>query len=126
MKQPKILFFIAGFAPTEEERELAASLGEEVQVSYRNAQFIDPEHRPEQCDGVASVIPMPEPYAKHPTAEDALAGWKEAVAKRRSLVGDKPAPEARPAGENGQGGAKADADKPKATTPAAAAWKPNA
>lgn len=123
MKQPKILFFIAGFAPTEEEREAAAALGEEVQVSYRNASFIDPEHRAEQCDGVISLIDMPKPYIDHPHAEDALAEWKAAVQKRRELVGDKPAPDA---GENGQGGTQTGDDKPKATAPASTQWKPNA
>ena len=122
MKQPKILFFIEGFAPNEEELKLAASLGEGVQVAYRNSQFIDAQHRAEDCDGVIAVIDVPQPYENHPNAEDALAVWKQAVEERRALVGDKPAP----AGEKTQDAAQAEGAARKTTAPASGVWKPNA
>lgn len=87
MKQPKILFFLAGPVPSDAERLAAFDLG--VPVSFRNALHVT--RIDEDCDGVAGSIP--EAYADYATAEQALKAYKaEVKAARAKLaeVGGKP------------------------------------
>lgn len=146
MKPPKILFFLRGMSPTDDEQadvdELRAA---GAQVSLRNSQHIAEDHRPEECDGVAGVRPAnAHRYIKAGVkfAGEVLEKLKDERAKRAALVGDKPAvpadPNAPPASDAGQqpdGGTSDDAKQAAtATKPATAAkssgkpaaWKPNA
>lgn len=67
MKLPKILFFIAGMAPTTEESEAALEIGA---VSMRNRAVIQPTDNPEKADGVASADGViPEPYKDYPVVK---------------------------------------------------------
>lgn len=68
---PRILFFIAGSTPTDEEFEAAQKYL--PNMAFRNAAFVDASASVgslEHCDGVAGMVP--EVYAKNrPTAEEA-------------------------------------------------------
>ena len=63
MKRRRILFFIAGEAPTKEESAAAEALGTKM---FRNARYVNSEHSPEPCDAVAGLVPPA--YAKLPLA----------------------------------------------------------
>jgi hypothetical protein len=54
--QNKILFFINGALPTEEEKKKALSL-KKHKVCFRNANFIDNSANIEKCDFVLGEIP---------------------------------------------------------------------
>lgn len=88
MKPPKIIYFLLGALPTESELEEVAQLG--VKVAYRNVQYIDVDHFPEECDGVAGLVPSN--YSDKPSAVDALEEYHASAEARRKLVGDEPAP----------------------------------
>lgn len=68
---PRILFFIAGATPTDDEFEAAQKYL--PNMAFRNAAFVPPDATVgslEQCDGVAGLVP--EIYAKNrATAEEA-------------------------------------------------------
>jgi hypothetical protein len=67
MKMPKILFFIAGMAPTPEEAEAAIDIGA---VAMRNRSAIMPTDNPEKADAVASADGViPEPYKDYPVVK---------------------------------------------------------
>lgn len=51
----KVLFFINGFAPSDEEREIAEKI--KGVVVFRNAQFDPGEGAMEECAGVAGCAP---------------------------------------------------------------------
>ena len=51
----KILFFIEGSLPTEDELEKAEKIT--GKVCFRNALMIGDEHKPEECDYVCGHIP---------------------------------------------------------------------
>jgi hypothetical protein len=82
-KWPRILFFINGSIPSEEEVAEAESLG--FNVTFRNALFVAAEGALEACDGVAGDVP--ERYAaKYPSAEEVVEEFKTgSVAKVVSL-----------------------------------------
>lgn len=65
MKMPKILFFIAGMAPTVEEAETALDIGA---VAMRNRSVIMPTDNPEAADAVAGEV-IPEPYKDYPVVK---------------------------------------------------------
>lgn len=62
----RILFFIAGSAPTEAESAAAATLGTKM---FRNASQVFSGDTPESCDGVAGKVPVS--YAHFPRADAA-------------------------------------------------------
>lgn len=73
-KYPKILYFIKGSMPSDDDFKNAESFG--VNVSFRNALFITDVGTLEHCDGVTGVVP--EKYANEfNTAEAAIAAFKK-------------------------------------------------
>lgn len=86
MKRKRILFFIAGEAPTKEESAAAEALGTKM---FRNARYVNSEHSPEPCDAVAGLVPPA--YAKFPVAEVA-----QPVANAEAVPPATPEPEAAP------------------------------
>ena len=86
MKRKRILFFIAGEAPTKEESAAAEALGTKM---FRNARHVNSEHSPEPCDAVAGLVPPA--YAKFPFA----AAVEEPVATEQPVapVVAEPVPE---------------------------------
>ncbi len=66
-KYPKIIFFIKGVRPSNEEQLIAESLG--LNVVFRNANYISETGSLEKCDGVAGKVPAVYANA-FPTAED--------------------------------------------------------
>lgn len=65
MSEKKIIYFIDGFAPSDDERLEAQSFG--IKTVFRNSQYIYDAR--EECDAVAG-LKIPEPYAGFPRAED--------------------------------------------------------
>lgn len=133
MKLPKILFFIAGMAPTIEESEAALDIG---MVAMRNRSLIGPHDNPEACDAVAGEV-IPPPYARFPVvktlaqavaivrdkqkAENAkqVAFLAQGAPAAATSVGNPAAGKGTPSPDAGLGG------KPPAK-PAATGWKANA
>jgi hypothetical protein len=109
-KLPFILFFLADAVATP--KELAAASKIRGRIGYRNAQYVDPDHGCEPCDGVAGAVP-PQYAKKFPSAEKAVKDFDarlEAAAKAAdsaAVEASKPAP--APAG--GTGAAPAGFDK---------------
>lgn len=113
-----ILFFVAGSAPTTEERLAAMDIPHPVK--FRNAAHVVEGVCLETAHGVAGAVP--EQYAHYPTAEEAIKEYKERLRKHHSGlpdVGGK-AP-AQPAKQP----AKAP-EPPKPNAGAGGAWKANA
>lgn len=124
MKPVRILFFINGCAPTDEERLQAEKL--QANVVFRNARAVPAEaHSLEVCDGVAGKVPTL--YAEaFPPAEEAISTRAEELAALTKKVGDSPAPkaQAKPASKpqaQAQAEPQAQAQKPAS----APAWTPN-
>lgn len=96
LKQPFVLFFLAGMVPTPEELVEAGKL--RARVGYRNASVVSPEDAPEPCDGVAGKVPPT--YRKFPTADAAIAAYDkklaEAAKKAESTVGKPPVAKSAP------------------------------
>lgn len=104
LKQPFVLFFLAGMVPTPQELADAGKL--RARVGYRNASVVQPEDAPEPCDGVAGAVPPT--YKKFPTAEEAIAAYdrklEEAAKKADAAVGKPPVAKPGPgAGKAPQG-----------------------
>lgn len=100
MEKKKILFFIADFVPTKEEREEAEKLGTKM---FRSARMVVKTSPIEKCDGVAGCVP--DAYLKF--AEPASESPKEPETKPASVfVGKK------------------EDEKPK-MAPKKVAWTPN-
>jgi len=89
LKQPFILFFIAGVKPTPEELKAVSLI--QGRIGMRNASRVNPEDKAEPCDGVAGSVPEGF-YRKLPTADEAIARFRKSVEDAANLVGDKPAP----------------------------------
>lgn len=85
-KRKRILFFIAGEAPTKEESAAAEALGTKA---FRNARYVSNETSLEPCDAVAGAVPPA--YAKFPVAKA-----EQAVASNEPVPPAKPEPEATP------------------------------
>lgn len=100
LKQPFILFFVAGMVPTPKERSAAQKL--RGQVGWRNASAINEEDAPEPCDGVAALSRdlIPSNYKKFPTAESAIAKFDKELDDAVKLVGDQPPPQRAAATNN--------------------------
>ena len=78
MSYPRILFFIAGTAPTLQQQLEADALAP-CRVSYRNTNFISKGTNLEACDGYYGAD-TPKAYKdEYPTAEEAVKAF---VAKR--------------------------------------------
>ena len=78
MSYPRILFFIAGTAPTLQQQLEADALAP-CRVSYRNTNFINKDTNVEQCDGYYGED-TPQAYKdKFPTAKEAI----DAFVKKR-------------------------------------------
>lgn len=120
MKPAKILFFVDGVAPSNEDFEAASKLT--AQVVFRNARAVPPEGALEECDGVAGKIP-PTYAEAYPEADEAIKAHAAKLAKLANKVGDSPAPkaQAKPATA-----AKAQAPAQPAKPASAPAWTPNA
>ena len=90
LKLPRILFFIDGVMPTEQDRKDAESLS--ANVSFRNARAVpDEQHSLEMCDGVSGKVP--KLYAERfPIAQVAIAESDAALEKLSKKVGDVKAP----------------------------------
>lgn len=134
MKPAKILYFVDGVAPTGEDITAAAAIN--GQVCFRNARAVPADGCLEECDGVAGKVPAP--YAKLPTAEQAVEKRAAKIAAMAAKVGDSPAPvvPSAPSAPQGDAGpadsadaqqdaagagdatAKADASTPAPTAPA--------
>lgn len=85
-KIPKILFFIAGGSPTEQEALEASQMGI-GKVPFRNVQFVYPDSPPEVCDGVAGIIKPP--YHQMPRADVVLKDYWDTVQKSKELLESK-------------------------------------
>jgi hypothetical protein len=109
-KLPRILFFISGTLPTEDDFAKASEI--KGNVVFRNASAVpNEEHSLETCDGVAGAVP--EIYAKRfATAEEAVNGTTAAFSELTTKVGDEAPP-------------KAKAEPSKLDQKAKAAWSPN-
>lgn len=115
-QKPKVLFFIAGFAPTEAEleasREFEANNG---RVCFRQARFVREDESAEEFDIVAGLVPAiykaaaalksDEPVIDTPKSDAAAVPPESPFAPATAAPGTKTA-------------------KPKPN--AAAAWAPNA
>lgn len=87
--QTKVLFFIADFVPTEDEKAAAAQI--KANVVFRNARFVSIEDGLEPCDGVAGKVP--EQYAKaYPAAHVAVDSKSAAYKALKVKVGDSEPP----------------------------------
>ena len=84
MKMPKILFFIAGMAPTRDEAEALAKIGI---ASARNASMISDTDRMEACDAVAGEK-IPKPYADKPVVKTLEAAVDIAKKKQKAENAD--------------------------------------
>lgn len=76
----KIIYFVDGFAPSEDEKLEAESFG--IKTVFRNAHYIYDDA--EKCDGVAGAV-IPDAYKDYPTADelvDARQSAREAARKR--------------------------------------------
>lgn len=78
MQFPKILFFIDGPVPTDEDYAAAADLG--VPSSFRNAQHCE-NVNPEPCDGVTGCVP--KEYQRFASAEAAIKAWRDKMTGKR-------------------------------------------
>ena len=87
MKPAKILFFVDGVAPTQEDYEAASKLT--AQVVFRNARAVPSEGALEECDGVAGHVPAP--YAELPAAEEAIKAHAAKLAAQTQLTEDRAA-----------------------------------
>lgn len=105
----RILYFIAGAQPSDEDKAAAEALGP---VMYRNARFVDDTSEPEQCDAVAGLVPAN--YKIFPAA--APVGTEQAA----PVETPAPATEAAVAAENQLAAASGDEDLMKEPEPAAA------
>lgn len=104
-KFPRILFFINGPLPTEEQQNEALEYG--FNVAFRNADLISADGCREECDGVAGEVP--ERYADKPHADEALAAWS------RKLRGIEDTPDDGATGDGGKapkGKGKGQEEKP--------------
>jgi hypothetical protein len=92
MKLPKILFFVKGPFPSDEDKAFAKASEKQALTVFRNALAVPTEnHSLEICDGVAGAVPAI--YAKKfPKAEKAIAAYKETLKNISEKVGDVPAP----------------------------------
>lgn len=122
MKMPKILFFIAGMAPTEEESTAIAEIG---MVGARNVSMINDDDNPEKCDAVAGDK-IPKAYEDKPVVKSlaqAVNLFKDQQRAENEANLSKMAQEAE-----GISGAPTKAKEPtaKEKAAAAAAWKANA
>lgn len=140
LKQPFILFFVAGMVPTAKELAEAGKL--RARVGYRNASVVREEDAPEPCDGVAGMVPAA--YKKFPKAEAAIAAYDKklddaakaadaAVGKPPTKTAPGPATgvpkgfESLPGGDGSVGAPNADkTDSASAAPPAASDAKPPA
>lgn len=91
MQLPKILFFVKGPFPSDEQKAAAAAIGG-AKVMFRNALAVDNEpHALEVCDGVTGDVPPI--YAKRfPAHGEALAKHRAAIKALSEKAGDTPAP----------------------------------
>lgn len=103
MSKIKIIYFIDGFSPSDDERLDAESFG--VHTVFRNSQYV--YDAKEACDAVAGAL-IPEPYANFPRADEFLvehserqAEAKQRLAERVAGVSDTP-PNKTQNGENAQ------------------------
>lgn len=93
MKPAKILFFVDGPAPSNEDFAAAGEM--KATVVFRNARAVPSEpHSLEICDGVAGKVPAIY-AAKYPDAEKAIATKAAELKALSSKVGDTPAPKAK-------------------------------
>jgi len=124
MKPAKILFFVDGVAPSNEDFEAASKLT--AQVVFRNARAVPPEGALEECDGVAGKIP-PTYAEAYPEADEAIKAHAAKLAALAKKVGDSPAPKAPAKPANAPAtAAKAQAPAQPAKPTSAPAWTPNA
>jgi hypothetical protein len=87
LKQPKILFFTAGPAPSAAERIAAMELG--IPVMWRNgAAHTVGEIEP--CDGVAGSVPKCYKDKKVKSAKGVIADYQKAL--KAALAGEEKAP----------------------------------
>lgn len=123
---PLILYFFAASKPTVEELQEVSKIRGRVQ--HRTAEYVEDDHKPEPCDGVAGTIP--KPYAKLPTAEQAMKKYDDELAKIATATGDqKPkapkAPPGAPAGDTGGQKAPVDPNAPPIDPSKPTAWTGN-
>lgn len=106
----RILYFIEGSQPSDEDKAAAEALGP---VMYRNARFIDESAEAEPCDAVAGRVPAN--YKIFPAA--APVGTEQ----EKPVETPTPAPviEAAVAAENQLAAASGDEDMMKEPEPAA-------
>lgn len=79
---PKILYFLAGMVPTQDERDDAAQYGP---VMFRNRNYVSSTHSLEPCDFVAGAVPSL--YDDLPRAKIARALRKEVSVSKATPVG---------------------------------------
>lgn len=119
LKTPKILYFVAGYAPTAADLIVALDLG--VGVQYRNSTKINAEDPCEPCDGVAGDVPAQ--YAeKFPDATEVVEAYREGLTAARERMGETGA--VREPVRTKATGAKAAPAKTAAAKAAAAPAKP--
>lgn len=87
-KKCKILYFVDGPAPSNEDFEAAENM--KAHVVFRNARAVSDAESLENCDGVAGLIP--EIYKNKPKAEDAISSFYKKV--EEVINGDENPPQA--------------------------------
>lgn len=125
-KSPKILYFVNGSMPSVLDIANAAELGNNV--AFRNADFVNPDDKPESCAGVAGVVPSN--YKKVPKGS---AVYKKFLAEQKEYIAElKKAKEAAKAEKKKAAERKVEPnegkDKPQPEPPKpenAPGWKPN-
>jgi len=108
MKPLKILYFIAGSAPTSKDLAEAQLLN--GNVCFRNASAIVAGASIETCGAVAGLVP--KDYKELPTAEEALAKREEAAKAELERLSEvekqKPPKKAKKDDDKGDKGDKGD------------------
>lgn len=94
----KIIYFIDGFAPSEDEKLEAMSFG--IKTVFRNSQYIVDGETLEHCDAVAGTF-IPDSYAHLPRADELVEGLRskmDAAAARMKELRTASASDAPPQG----------------------------
>lgn len=95
LKAPRILYFIKGITPQDDEIADAYQFGSNV--TFRNAALVGTEGATEKCDGVAGAVP--KLYAGLPDGKQVIAEYNAKIAYKAPVAAsaNPPAPPVPPA-----------------------------
>lgn len=118
MQLPKILFFVKGPFPSDDEKAAAKAISG-AKVVFRNALAVENEpHALEVCDGVTGAVP-PIYAARFPAHGKAIETHTKALKELSQKAGDSPAPKRN---KQAKGPALPWGQAPQSNPPA---WNPN-